>query len=469
MVSPSLPLQRPAAGAGSRPLLRAASWLAGSQLGSQLLRLGGNLVLARLLAPDAFGLMAALNTVYFALVMCSDLGLWQIVVQHRRSDARFLGSAWALQGLRAVLLAAVVVVVSLGLAALQQGGWLPRSSAFGDPRLPAMVLAFAACALLQGAESQQIALAQRELRGAALARLELMAQLVALGLTVAVAALTHSPWALPAGVVASAAARTLGSHLLLGGPRLRPCWDREALKDLLGTGRWMVASSALGFIAAHAEKLLLGALLSTTAFGLFAIASTLVAAVAGLFAALNGQIVLAGLSAARRDDPGTLAVRYLRLQRHADLALGLAAGLMFSLGPWIIHLGYDRRYAPAAADLQILSLGLLALRQQVVEQLMFVQGHAARVSANNLLRGAALLVVVPLAHSWGGAIAALGAVVACQFAAWPLSLHYLARQGLLRPGSSWLWLPAALLAAGTGLLLSHALATGLGGGHRLLP
>ena len=50
-------------------MLRAALWLLGSNLTSQALRLASNLLLARWLAPDAFGLIAAVNTLYFGLVM----------------------------------------------------------------------------------------------------------------------------------------------------------------------------------------------------------------------------------------------------------------------------------------------------------------------------------------------------------------------------------------------------------------
>ena len=119
----------------------AALWLLGSQLGSQLLRLAGNLLLARLLAPDAFGLMAALNTLYFALVMCSDLGIWQLVVQSQRTDPRFLGSAWSLQLLRALGLASMIVGLAALLGAAVAAGWLAPGTAYADPRLPPMVMA----------------------------------------------------------------------------------------------------------------------------------------------------------------------------------------------------------------------------------------------------------------------------------------------------------------------------------------
>lgn len=441
------------AAAGQR-MLTAGSWLLGSQVGSQLLRLAGNLVLARLLAPDAFGLMAALNTLYFGLVMFSDLGLWQIVVQSGRVDPRFLGTVWVLQILRAVALAGVVLGVAVALPGLGSAGWVAAGSALADPRLPAMVAAFALCALLQGGESMKLALAQREMRGKALARLELLAQVLALAVTLAAAAWSPTPWALVAGAVASAAARCFGSHWSLAGPSVRPCWDPSAWLAVVRMAKWMVASSVLGFLAAHAEKLMLGALLTTASFGLFSIASLLAGAAGGLFSSLCGQVVLAGLSEARRG--GSVAPTYRQLQRWADWGLGLGAGLMATLGPWIIYWGYDSRYQEAATYLQVLALGLVALRHQVIEQLMFAQGAAGRVSLNNAVRALSLGVAVPAGMALQGTLGAVVAVVACQFAAWPLSAQYLRTQGQFEWATQLAWILPLALGAALGLAIQGA-------------
>ncbi len=96
-------------------MLRAAGWLLGGNISSQALRLFSNLILTRLLVPEAFGLVAAVNTLYFALVMFSDLGVWQSVVKSERgTQARFLGTAWAVQLVRGALLCAVVLLIAAG-------------------------------------------------------------------------------------------------------------------------------------------------------------------------------------------------------------------------------------------------------------------------------------------------------------------------------------------------------------------
>ena len=73
--------------------------------GSQVIRLAGNLVLTRLLFPEAFGLMAIVSVVLVGLEMFSDLGIGASLVQRRERPGRtFVQTAWTLQVFRGVVL-----------------------------------------------------------------------------------------------------------------------------------------------------------------------------------------------------------------------------------------------------------------------------------------------------------------------------------------------------------------------------
>jgi O-antigen/teichoic acid export membrane protein len=441
-----------------RRMLQAALWLLGSNVSSQALRLLSNLLLARWLAPQAFGLIAVVNTLYFALVMFSDLGIWQSIVRSTRgNDPRMLGTAWSVQLLRGVVLALVVLATALGVHLAASADLFAADTVFADAGLPWMVAVFALCALIQGCESMKLACAQRDLRGRELARLELLTQLVATAVTLVLAWITRSPMALVAGSVVAAIARTLLSHFALEGAAARPCWDRSCVREIVGFGKWTLVSSVLGFVAAHGEKLMLGALLASVSFGVFSIASLLVAALAGVFASLNGHVVFARLSQAARSNPAELGAAYLGLQRVADAALGGVAGVLLVAGHWVVAALYDVRYQDAGWMLQWLALGLVAMRQQVVEQLMFALGKPQNVMANNLLRALALLVLVPSGHALAGEPGAVAAVVLSQFAGWPLSWRFRHEHGLLRWSTECGCLLAVALGALTGLVIDVAL------------
>ncbi len=440
-------------------MFKAAAWLVGGNLSSQLLRLLSNLILTRLLVPEAFGLVAAVNTLYFALVMFSDLGVWQSVVKSERgTDARFLGTAWSVQLLRGVLLALIVLLIALGLQLAAQAGLFASGTVYADPRLPPMIALFALCALLQGLESMKLASAQRELQLGHLARLDLAAQLGAMAVTLALAWATRSVWALLIGTLVGSALRTLLSHRYLPGRNARPCWDRDCARELIGFGKWIFVSSIVGFLAAHGEKLILAASLATASFGVFSIASTLLAAVMSLYSSLNGRVIFSSLSLALRSDDRDEVVRvYARVQQLADLFLGTLAGALLLSGQWAVWLLYDARYLDAGWMLQWLGLGLLAMRHQVIEQLMFARGQPAWVSANNALRALGLLVFIPAGLALGGEPGAIIGVVLSQFASWPLSLRFKQQQGLLSWATEKWWLPALGLGLALGWLLDRLL------------
>lgn len=440
-------------------MLKAAAWLVGGNVSSQLLRLGSNLILTRLLVPEAFGLVAAVNTLYFALVMFSDLGVWQSVVKSERgTDPRFLGTAWTVQLLRGGLLAAIVLLIALALHMAAQAGLFATGTVYADARLPPMVTLFALCALLQGMESMKLAGAQRELQVGHLARLELASQLGAMVVTLALAWATRSVWALLVGTLVGTALRTVFSHLYLPGKTHRPCWDRDCASEIIGFGKWIFLSSIVGFLAAHGEKIILAGSLATASFGVFSIASTLLAAVMGVYSSLNGHVIFSSLSMALRSDDNSEVVRvYTRVQQLADLFLGTLAGGMLMSGQWAVWLLYDARYHDAGWMLQWLGLGLLAMRHQVVEQLMFARGQPAWVSGNNSLRALGLVVFIPAGFALGGEPGAIIGVVLSQFASWPLSLRFKQQQGLLSWATEKWWLPALGLGMGLGWLLDAAL------------
>lgn len=443
-------------------MLRAAGWLVGGNISSQMLRLLSSLILTRLLLPEAFGLVAAVNTLYFALVMFSDLGVWQSVVKSERgTQPNFMGTAWTVQLLRGVLLAVVVLLLALGFYSASDYGFFQQGTVYADPRLPPMIAVFSLCALLQGLESMKLAIAQRELKVAYLARLELLTQLIAMGVTLALALATRSVWSLLAGILVSAAARTAMSHWYLPGPSCRPGWDASCAREIIGFGKWIFVSSIIGFLAAHGEKLILGGSLSTASFGVFSIATTLMMAIMGVYASLNAHLIFSTLSEALRSDPASADRVYTRVQQLADIFLGVLAGGIFMAGHWAVDLLYDARYRDAGWMLQWLGLGLLAVRHQVVEQLMFAKGKPAWVSASNALRATSLALLIPAGFAAAGERGAIAAVVLSQFASWPVALWFKHRHGLLTLASERLWLPALLVGALAGWALDAALSAWL--------
>ena len=89
--------------------MRASVWALGGNLASVSIRLGSNLLLTRLLFPEAFGTMAIVQAVMIGLAMLTDAGIEPAVIKSRRGhESIFLNTAWTLQVMQGVLVWLVV-------------------------------------------------------------------------------------------------------------------------------------------------------------------------------------------------------------------------------------------------------------------------------------------------------------------------------------------------------------------------
>ena len=132
-------------------ILRAGAWASVGYGLSQALRLGGSLVMTRLLVPEMFGVMAIASIVLAMLLMLSDFGLTQNIVQSARGESPiFLDTAWAVQIIRGGLLWAVALLLSGGLYAGNQAGWFPPDSVYASPELPLVIAIGTFSAVISG-------------------------------------------------------------------------------------------------------------------------------------------------------------------------------------------------------------------------------------------------------------------------------------------------------------------------------
>lgn len=336
---------------GRRSLaLRGSLWTLIGYGGSQLLRLGSNLVLARLLFPEAFGLMALVNVFIQGLQMFSDIGLGPAIIQSRRGEEpAFCRTAWTMQIIRGTIL----WLMSCALA-------LPIASFFAanDPQaaeLAVLLPVAGLTALLGGFTSTGIFLLNRQMRIGRLTALELIPQGCSILLMIGWARLSPGVWALVAGGLAYSVVRLALSHRWNPGQADRLAWDQSAAVELFRFGKWVFFSTLVTFLASHLDRLLLGRLLSMTELGLYSIAMTF-ARVAIHTSSRLSSLVIFPLLATLRDEPRRLVEACLRA-RSPVLWLSAAVCAAFALvAPLFFTTLYDQRYADAGTIARWLAL-----------------------------------------------------------------------------------------------------------------
>jgi O-antigen/teichoic acid export membrane protein len=357
-------------------IVRAGMVTLGTHVFGQFLRLCGNLILTRLLLPEAFGVMLVANVLSFGLTLLTDLGFRQIVVRSPHAGSReFLDTVWSLQILQGIAIATLLVGAAGLLPAVRSFGLLPASSTFSSPELPMVLGWLAVAALLTATESTKLHMATRNMQVARLAALEIGSQAVALSVTVLWARATGGVGALVGGACISAACRTAATHLLLHGERNRLRWDAAAVREVFSFGAPILLTSCAGFLISGGDKLLLGWVLPTQAMGAYAIAVLLVNASHDAAGKLIGQVAYPAMSRAYARDPGSLRGAYLQVRRKTDAGCLVVAGLLAGCGERIVAWLYDARYAQAGTYLCILALSLIGVRYRVLSHVLLVIGR----------------------------------------------------------------------------------------------
>lgn len=138
-------------------VIGASIWSVGGFGICQIIRLGGNLLMTRLLAPEMFGIMAVATVVMSTLAVFSDLGIKQSIIQNRRGGERaFLNTIWTIQILRGVQLTLTALGVAGLVAIVQRYGLIPANSVYADDRVPYVVAAVSVTAIISGFTSTRI-------------------------------------------------------------------------------------------------------------------------------------------------------------------------------------------------------------------------------------------------------------------------------------------------------------------------
>ncbi|KPQ06986.1 MAG: Membrane protein involved in the export of O-antigen and teichoic acid [Rhodobacteraceae bacterium HLUCCA12] len=423
--------------------------LAGFAL-SNVIRLGSNLILARLLFPEAFGIMALVIVVLVGLTMFSDIGITPSIQSSKRGDdPDFLNTAWTIQIIRSVILFAV----ACGLA------W-PMAEFYGESALVTLIPVTAISLLILGVMPTRFDTASRHIQLGRLTAVDLASQTLGVTLMLLVAWATASVWAMVVGNLASAAIKVALAWMIMPGIPNRPRWERAAVHELVHYGKWIFLSTVASFLVLQSDKLILGRYLSMEALGLYNIGFFLAGFPLQLGHALTGRLMI---PIYRENPPAQSADNFRRIRRVRLALSGLLFALMVPLalgGIWLVDLLYDTRYAQSGPVVVAVALAILPqILALGYDQAALASGDSRGYFVLNATRACLLVALLLLAVPIAGVIGAALAMGLTALASYPLVVRLARRHG------AWdgvhdlvIWALSILLALGALALHGDAIA-----------
>ncbi|BAZ23156.1 putative polysaccharide transport protein [Kalymmatonema gypsitolerans NIES-4073] len=318
-------------------------WTGASQVLQQVLNITWSVIMARLLSPTDFGLLAMASVftgiVYFVL----DLGLKSSLIQRQTLEEKLISSVFWINVFVGLVMTVVGVVFSWSIAGF-----------YNNPLLQPVVVALSCNFLIFSLGITQEALLNRQMDFRSLELRTLLGQFIGTVCSIVMAFWGFGVWSLVARISITT---IVGTTLMWFVTNWRPRWwfRWSDVRELIGFGSDVLTSNLLAYFGRNADNFLIGKFISATALGYYTMAYNLMMFPVLRFAQVLSSVLFPALSRLQ-DDVEKIKSSWFRATRligavTTPLMLGLIA-----LAPQFVGVVYGEKWLPAVPLLQILAL-----------------------------------------------------------------------------------------------------------------
>lgn len=430
--------------------LRGGSVLTAGAVIENVLRFARNMILARLLAPSAFGEMAIVLAGVALTEAFTEVGLRQNVIRNKRGGSpEFLNVVWWISGLRGLALYAISYVGAPFIA-----GFYGDSDSVNLMRVGFLAIT------LNGFVSPRVHLLEKEFRFKTWVALNQGAAVISVSIGILAAFLMKNVWALLLAYLAECLFRTALSYVVCPmRPRLK--FDHECYKQVTSYSRRIYGLPVIMMLFLQTDVFVIGKVLSAGPLGMYVMARTL-AEIPNIFVARVVNPLALPAFAVLQDDRAKLGSVLLRLHS-ATAMIGLPALAFVGLfAKDILSLAYGTQYSEVAAPFTLLcGYSVVFASTSVVAGASFAVGRPDIHRTASIVRTVLFLIVIYPATSLCGLVGASAVrllAVCCLIAVQIL----LMKKAVSVSFSAWLGaslrgIQVSLIVLVPGLIMNHAL------------
>lgn len=361
----------------------------GSQAAKFVLRFGATAVLARLLTPEDYGLIAMTVVVTGFAGIFKDAGLTAATVQSERLRHAQVSTLFWINVALGCAIAALLAAASPLVAAF-----------YDEPRLAPVTMALGLAFVLSGATVQHQALLRREMRFSALALIEIVSMLAGIATAVTMAYAGFTYWSLVGMTLGSAAANLAAVWITV---RWRPGAPRRGsnVRPMLKFGSDVLSFSVVNYFSRHADNLLIGWYWGAVPLGLYDKAYTLLLWPISQINAPVSAVAIPALSRAR-PDPARFRRFFLgALQMASSVSVPIVFGIVL-FADEIVALWLGPQWHETAKFFRLLSLAaLLSALSNPMGPLLIAAGLTRRYRQLGLITAPIIVAAFAIGLPYG--------------------------------------------------------------------
>ena len=326
----------------NRRIARGAAWMVLLRMLSTAVGFMSTIVLARILVPADFGLIAMGTSLAAALEILTGFRLEVALIQNRSATRTHYDTAWTLN----LLLTTALAVMLVALAGTAAGF-------YDEPRLENVIYVLALGCVVDGFQNIGIVNFQKELDFSREFTFMFLRRIVGTAVTIAAALALRSYWALVLGILAGRVAGMVISYLM---HPYRPRLSLAVAGELARFSGWLVLDNLIFVLRHRSAEFLIGKLSGGRQLGIFVLSADIAGLVTANLAAPVSRALLPGYAQMAADMEqlrrGYLAVIGLM----ALVALPAAAGIS-ATAPLFVPLLLGPRWLDTIGPIQILAVG----------------------------------------------------------------------------------------------------------------
>jgi O-antigen/teichoic acid export membrane protein len=419
----------------------------------KIISLGSTLVLARILTPGDYGLMALAMVVIGFVGFFNEVGIGSAIVQKAELNKEEVNGCFVIALVASSALFVATVLLSAVLAAF-----------FGNPKLGPMISVLAGAFVLGAFGTVPLAFLRKDMQFKAIGGITILVTLVQTLLCLLLAWLGWGVWSLVWSFLAGSALQS-GAALYLSAWRLEGGIGLRAARNLVMYGLQITSTRVFWYLYMNADKVIIGRVIGERAVGVYDMAFSLATLPSSQITTLATNVA-APLFSKLQHDMAELNSFLLHFTRGVAYATypALIGMLVVSreLIPSILGDKWDAVLVPFGA---LCLMGLIKSVDPLLSQVLISTGHARRLSGYTLMCGIVISGSMVAGAIYGGLLGVSLVWVGvypilsikllhetCKITGLKMSAYYFAILPVL----------AGALAMAAGVLLIRALAFGLG-------
>lgn len=325
----------------SQKVAKGGVWVFGLRITNRLFGLVRTIILARLLSPNDFGLFGIAFLAISTLECFTQTGFSAALVQKKEDIKEYLNTAWSVQIIRGLILAAILYLISPYVAVF-----------FKETRVVPILQILALSVAIGGFRNIGVVYFQKELEFNKQFIYSFTVTLAGIGVAIPAAFILRSVWALVFGSLAGSIASVVMSYII---HPYRPHLSKDLAKakELFGFGKWILGSSILVFLITQGDDIFVGKLLGVTMLGFYQMAYRISNLPATEITHVISQVTFPAYSKLQDNLP-KLREAYLKVLQFTAFLSFPIAGLMLVLAPDFTRIFLGEKWMPMVPAMMVL-------------------------------------------------------------------------------------------------------------------